>query len=340
MSTQTPAAAASRRDNLHVSDIAAILGKSVRRTALDVYRAKLGLELDITTPDIQRGRKFEDIAADCWMERTGLECVAEDHPIVHPRLPFLLGHIDRRVTSDGNQLELKCPRVARFWRIKADGLEIDYILQGQGYAMIEKKTLVHWGLFCADNMEVLPFQIAAEPSLWPTIESEMDRFWNEHVLPGVPPPAANYFDQEKLVIDKIKGEVELRDDVEFVEAARLLREAALIVDDGEGLFEEQKERILGMVEKKIGKYADSAGHIRLSYYECGGKSSLKTDELKRARPLQLDKVVAWLQSKTGDRVSSSVVDELVAECELKLDDFTKTGEPYRVFRPTYPKERS
>lgn len=320
-----------RREYLGMSDIAALFNRSdFGKTPLDVYREKVGLAMFSESNDSKRGKKLETIAADEFTERTGMAVAVEAQPLVHPRLPFLRGHIDRRVLATGRALELKCPRSGKFYRIQNEGLTSGFIFQGQGYLLLEGAPMMHWGIFCADTWEMLPFELEASPTIMTRIEETAERFWNENVLKRVPPKGVNDSDKEALIIDRVGGELNLRTDEPFIDAGRLLREAAAIIDDGKLLWDLAKARVLTAIASKFGKY--QGGPLRLNYFESKGRTTLDKDRLLAARPIDLVKLVPWLEQKMTEPPD---VTELVTECSLDLLEFFKTGEPFPVFKPSY-----
>lgn len=323
-----------RREYLGITDVAALLNKSDRgRTALDVYREKVGLADYTETPDSKRGKKLEAIAAEEWSEATGKTVVREPKALIHPRLGFLRGHLDFRVKETKRPLEIKCPRSSRFHRIKGEGLPASHIIQGQGYALLDEAPSIDWGIFCADVWVIIPFTLTTDKRLGLRIEDAADRFWNEHVLPMKPPKAVNDADKENLELDKVGGELEIRDDMDYLEAGRLLREAKRILDDGDELFELAKQRVLLAIANKIGKY--QGGCLRLNYFETKGRTSFKKDRLIEAKPLDLPKVAQWLSKEFGVINDTALIELLVTECGLDISEFQSRGEPYPVFRPTY-----
>lgn len=323
-----------RRAYLGASDIGPLFNRGeFGRTKLDVYREKVGQKAFLETPDTRRGKRLEAIAAEEWSLDTGQEVRFERRVLVHPRLDFLRGHIDRRVVVANRPLELKCPRSGKYYRIKADGLPDAYVLQGQTYALLDNAEAIDWGIFCADSWEIATFSLPANKTIQNKIEEVAARFWFENVLPRVPPAPVNKNDKEVLdTFERVGAEVQLVTNQEYIDAARLLREADKIIDDGEMLKEMAKQRIIAAIGMKFGKY--SGGCLRLNYYGTKGKTSFDKKKLAESRPLDLTKVIKWLEERTGE-MNTELVNKLIDQCALDLAEFETRGDPGSVFRPYY-----
>lgn len=147
------------------SDMPAILGLDEYTGPWDVYdRIVLGEWKDATGADVRRGNRQEGNARECFVENFGIE-VHELPMLEHPEDPRLVTDVDGVALRpaewpdtvkqsplwepildlDGpGWVEIKCPRVARFYRYKEQGLPRPYIVQGQHHGLV---TGLSWGVF-------------------------------------------------------------------------------------------------------------------------------------------------------------------------------------------------
>lgn len=291
----------SRRSYLGCSELGAVMGVDPYKTPLDVFNQKLGLvEPFQGNRHTERGEKLEAIAAKEYTEKTGRSLRRRSEALVHPELEFFRGHIDRLVVGQERIAEIKCPSQGSFAKIKREGPPVSWILQLQGYLLLSGKSAGEYIVFNADQWELVTFEVAAEPALFPSIEAAARDFWN-HVRSRIPPePVAA--DKAKIEFANVAGEVVKRTDPEFATAAEELFDAYHLRKDADALYEFAKDRLKAVVGG-LGKY-EGAG-LRLHYAMQEGRKTFDYKALARTHP------------------------------ELDLDPFFKTGSPFEVFKPVF-----
>lgn len=260
---------------LGATDLAAILGVDEHKTPLDVYNEKLGLVPPFEgNKQTERGQKLEDIAAHEYAGQTGRKVHRRSTELVHPKYEFIRGHVDRRVVGDKRPVEIKCPSRGMFYKLKREGLPNSWIVQMQTYLGLDGSAVGDFAPFCADAWELLPFEVHADPELFEKIEHAAVFFWEEYVLKGVPPPAIAA-DKPMIEFAKVGGEVAIREDAEFLEAAQILQEAKQLERDGKELLDLAKQRIKSAVAGKFGKYR--GGCLKALHYSLS-QGHLKFDK--------------------------------------------------------------
>lgn len=330
--TSETAFLADRPNYIGASEVAAIMGLDPDKTPLQVYNEKVGLAEPFQgNRHTKRGKRLEQIAAEEFTADQGIELYAEPTELAHPVYSFIRGHIDRRERPDGRPHEIKCPSLGMFSKVKREGLPVKWIVQLQMYMGMDRSTVGRWNVFCSDQWEALPFEVHAEPDLYRLATEKVNRFWNEHVLPRVPPKPAKA-DEELIKVEQVGGEVIRRNDPEFVEAAQLLRHAIELRKDNEMLFEMAKQWLLSAIDEKCGKY--EGGSVRLYYSEQNGKMSFDKKTLAACHPIDRAKIALWLLGQTEMLgKTTQELDAVLKECELDISDFEKRGAPFKVFRP-------
>jgi len=140
------------------SDTGAILGISPYKTPLQLYREKIGEEVEEITPEKQkifnRGKRFEPVVAEMMIDELtdrghDVEVVARNERYNDPEHPFLSAEIDMELIIDNETVnaEIKTvhPFAAKDWGdINTDEIPVHYIAQILHGQMItgRKKTVV------------------------------------------------------------------------------------------------------------------------------------------------------------------------------------------------------
>ena len=296
-----------RQSGLGGSDASAIAGLNPYRTPLDVYHEKISdLEPDDPNWRMEWGLIAEPIAADLYAKKTG-RAIRRQPLRRHSEYEFLIANVDRQimagtadVTSPG-ALEIKCPGIGHFSKIKAHGLPDYAVLQLQHYLGVLDYS---WGSFAIFNSESGPpihFDMSADQELIENLFERERDFWLNHVVPRIPPP--EIIDADNLNIPQIEGDVITIDEPEWREAARDLQDAVQLKKTAMELEKYSKE-ILQKLMDDLGADAVEIPDLARFYYRThDGRTSWK---------------------KTAEK--------LAMESGLPLSQFLEVGKPYRSFR--------
>lgn len=291
-----------RQSYVGASEVAAIMGLSRYETPLDIFHRKMGLSPDFEdNPHIRRGNRLEHIAAEYYTEQTGHKLRRYTEALVHPEMLYFRGHVDRIVVGEKRIWEGKCPSVAAFRKMQRDGLSESYIIQAQALMGLGGYPVLTWDVFCADVWDAAVFDIEFNPAIYERIESAVRDFWQNHVIPKIPPDADGKSDIE---FDRIGGQdITRREDESFTKKAAALAEASQLKSDAESLYEVAKQDVLDAVEGIPGIY--EGGGLRLYYTEQPGR-------------VTLDK-------------------KAMAADGIDLTKYEKHGKPFPSFRPYFTK---
>lgn len=294
---------AERRHSIGGSDIAAILGVDIYKTPLDLYNEKLGLVQPFEgNKHTQRGQRLEAMAADLYTELYGLKVRRKNQVLVHSEYSFLTGHIDRVAVGEKRIIEIKCPSVASYRKVQREGFPAGWIAQLQWYLFLSGYPVGTWVLFCADQFDLITFDVQADPELHEAMLTQAIKFWEEHVIPQVPPSPVDA-DKPKIEFQRVGGVIVHRDDPQFADAAELLRDAYSLKAESDELMRLAKTRMKEVVEGEFGKY-EGAG-LRLSYYQSAGHKSFDKKRLAVEHP------------------------------EIDLSLYENQGAPFEVFKPFF-----
>lgn len=231
-----------RKNYIGGSDIAAILGFSQYRSAIDVYLEKTSAETNNNaTEAAERGLFFEDGVAKIYEEKTGFKVEIESNVIYHPEHKFLAANIDRWV--DDKKYILEC-KTAHFMKSKEWGEEYTdqipdaYLYQVAHYAAIcdvpKVDIAVAIGRFDDWNvpeLDILNYLKSCDNRIYTYIRNrELEdkiikiacNFWNNHVLKGIPPVPTSINDTSALY--PIGTNLTLEADSEISQKVAMLKE--------------------------------------------------------------------------------------------------------------------
>lgn len=178
-----------RRTGLGSSDVAAIVGVNPYKTAHDVYLDKRGLSEDQPPTLATRiGHIAEGLIAELYSEETG--ATLDTSPSVrHPEHDWYVGTPDRLVRGMRRGVEIKWVgwRVAPAWEREEDGVpdyvrtQCEWLMGLTGYEEWDVPAILG-----GDEFRI--YRLRHNPALLDVLRSRAERFWFDHVLPGVPPP--------------------------------------------------------------------------------------------------------------------------------------------------------
>lgn len=195
------------------SDVAAILGVSPWRSAVDLW-------LDKVTPRQEngqnmaakrRGTRLEPYILDMIREEHGLVIVRNNQRYIDKETPFFAcevdaeGHEPEIVYADESCLdnfEIKTvhPFKAKEWGEEAtDQLPIHYVAQAQWGLGITDRRFCR--VFALIGDELKPYVIERDDELIKIMREKSIEFWNQYVIPKIQPPI-NY--QHKDVLETLK----------------------------------------------------------------------------------------------------------------------------------------
>ena len=201
-----------RRKGIGGSDAAAIMGISPFRTARDIYYNKLNIAPQENSEEnwvaLKMGHLLEDLVAEIFSHKTGLEVFQIKRMFQHPLHKFMLADVDYFVSlPDGGTaiLEIKTTNYnarSNWWE---DGKEIVppyYEAQGRHYMAVMNLEEVYFCCLYGNNEdEVIIRHIERDR----TYESELifleECFWRENVLAGNPPA---YTEDGELIQQSLK----------------------------------------------------------------------------------------------------------------------------------------
>lgn len=317
---------AERRTGIGGSDIAAIVGADFDRTPLDVYNEKMGLAPPApTNPHIRRGVLFEPIARQMYIEQTGNKVAVaglrrmRDHEIV-------IGHVDGLVAArDGvpaGVLEIKCPGIGMWGKIKREGLPMKWVLQAQWYMAVTSRKWCDVAVFNAEFAELHVLRVDADSDLQRQLVERAEIWWTTHIVRQSPPTT----DVEPIVLPAWDGRVAKRTDEEWGAAVEAYRAAKEVYDASEALVAAGKDRLLELMGADA--VVEGAG-VRIYNTPQDGRLSFDRKLLENLKPLDRAKVFEALAE--AHDVPDAVI-KAIGDCSLDLSKLERRGKPFTTFR--------
>lgn len=206
-----------RSKHIGSSDIAAIIGVSPWKTALQLYEEKLGISEPEYNPEkeirLRRGTRFEPLIVAQYEEEYGAEIVAKNVRYTHPEYEFLAAEIDAEQDMTGGMrlgeimnVEIKSASSFMSKKFGEQGTDDipDYYAAQVTYGMLctGRRNARLVVLLGTDDLRT--YDIPYDEDLGNYLEQEAVNFWNNHILAKVPPIPRTREDA-KLVLDRISG---------------------------------------------------------------------------------------------------------------------------------------
>lgn len=178
-----------RREHLGSSDMAAVLGVSPFATAYDVWLEKTGQLQEQPENDVlYTGRMLEDGVLNFAEDKLGrlqrnVTC-GDDKEI-------LRANVDALIVESGQPVEAKTSSLFRYsssdWGPdESDEVPDHIIIQTQVHMICTDQDICHVPALIGLRGLVM-FHVSRQEKLVKTIQTEAERFWNENVMPGIPP---------------------------------------------------------------------------------------------------------------------------------------------------------
>lgn len=178
-----------RAQGIGGSDAAAIAGLNPWKSPMGVYLEKVGEIKDDDEPSEAAywGSTLEEVVAREFTRRTGLKVRRRNAILRSSKHPFMLANVDRLVVGDQVPLECKTAgaRAAADWD---DGRVPDYyMIQLQHYLAVTGAPYGYIAVLIG-GQRFLYQRIERDDELIQYLVQIERNFWENHVIPRVPPP--------------------------------------------------------------------------------------------------------------------------------------------------------
>lgn len=326
----------------------------------ELYLDKTGDVVDDqeVTADMERGRVYEDIAAERYELLTGRK--TRRLPMrVHPDYPWLLTDIDRQIlanTGEGQRqdgspylvtetgaLEIKCPRWHVISRYKGHGLPDRIIWQVQQHMLVTGYPYCAFAAYDAVGLSILEWDIEADLGMQERILEEAERFWHDHVLERVP-PQSDEVPVAGVAIPQIEGEYIIHEDEEWAEAAELFKEVKPMKTETEAAYRAVSARLKKLAAGRYGRHEGAGVSATLTLVDGRVNWKATVDAIDDALPLDKEllkkllvdeEFIHWVveQHSKGMTLSDGTIQNLINSLTLDVRKFTVRSDPSDTFTP-------
>lgn len=273
-----------RKTYIGGSDLGSILGINNFRTELDVYFEKTaeGIAEDTASEAAYWGNVLEGVVAQEYAKRTGFKIEKPAGLIRHKQYPFIACNLDYWVIDDqGNSHILEC-KTANQMKVTCWGEEgtnqipESYLYQVAYYAAITGVNRVDIAVLIG-GQDFRIYRYDKNEVMEDKLLRVAQKFWNNHVLAGVPPKPRTQEDAAKLY-PKANG-LEVRANDAILEKVCVLQD---LKAHEKTISEEIKDLQLCikdyMQENEV--LVGEEGHCYATWKNSKGRASLDTNKLK------------------------------------------------------------
>ena len=190
-----------RRDHMGATDFAPILDIDPYRTRLDVYLEKRGEAEPITeTEAMFWGKDLEERICRRWSVRNNKKIRRRNQRIIHPKHPWLGGHIDRDVVGLPEGLEAKLSSADGWGPDGSADIPEHYVPQPHICMAVTgaerwNVTALLWSFGPPKQQD---YVIERDEELIGILIEAGERFMMDHVRKGVPPDPTSSDQASKL----------------------------------------------------------------------------------------------------------------------------------------------
>lgn len=194
---------AQRKKGIGGSDIAAILGVSKFKTALDVYLSKTTDQPEQKGEHLYWGHALENPIIDRFVQDTGALVIRQPEMRRHPDYEWAIANADALIMNGDTIeaiLEIKTSSAfkSREWGADdTDEVPIEYIAQVQWYMWIYNLQEAYIAALIGGN-QYRQYHITRDDELIAMLAEKAQAFWQNHVIPRIPPQPQNGEDAQKL----------------------------------------------------------------------------------------------------------------------------------------------
>lgn len=190
-----------RKSGIGGSDVAAVLGVSKWKTPYQLWLDKTSDKVEEKESDLLHfGQALEQVIADEYALRNNVKVLRRNQMFRHTEHPELIANIDRYIVG-GKILECKTCDAYASSKFGEGGDEVpdEYILQVQHYMHVTGYHEADLAVLIGGN-KYRQFILKYDPKLANYAADKCVEFWNDYVVPQVPPPAtanddlASYYD--------------------------------------------------------------------------------------------------------------------------------------------------
>jgi len=278
----------------------------------ELWNQKMGIAGDDKpTPPMLRGTALEPTVATLYAGETERKVHRVNAILRHPDHDWMIGNVDRQIVGVKGRkpgiLEIKCPGLRTFGKIKREGIPDYYQLQMQHYLAVTGRTWGAFAIFNAEMWELIHFDVERDDELIELIIERDEAFW-QLVQDGTPPEEKALTNPDIPPLQTGMELVQIESDG-WARAVEDLRAAREILAEVKDLEESAKERLQNLMTVNGASAAEGSG-LRVYWKEQPGRETFDHRAFAKKHP------------------------ELIEA----MKPYFKQGNPIRSFRPYFLRE--
>lgn len=263
------------------SDIAAIMGMSRYKTALDVYLQKIGIAPQQDDSwELGRGRALEPLLRQHYANKTGRTVVVPKEQLVHPDHVFIRYSPDGICPEEHRLQEFKTASYNAEWGDEfSDSIPHEYLLQVQHGMLVTGYPIADVTVSIGGNAPRY-FEVVADEEIQTFILEECIEFWHRVETKQPPPPATNG-DVAKMYRAALGRRALVTDQI--AEELKELRNVRAQIDELEEVKEAHEVKIKNFMGE-ADTLVNASGEVLATWREQKGASRIDNDLLRKAYP--------------------------------------------------------
>lgn len=196
-----------RQTGIGGSDVAAILGYSKYKTALDVFLSKTTEQPELQSEHLYWGHALEAPISERFSQETGYKIFRQPEIKRHPKHNWAIANADGLILDPQTQnpigiLEIKTSNAFKTsdWsqdENDPDGIPIEYLAQVQWYLEIFDLDLAYLAVLIGGN-NYRHYRIERDREVAENLIEQCGKFWHNNVLTNTPPKPQTANDLIKL----------------------------------------------------------------------------------------------------------------------------------------------
>ncbi len=187
-----------RKKGIGGSDVAAVLGLSKYKTALDVYLDKTTDEITVKESEaLRQGKDLEPYVASRFTEETGLKVYQKNEILQHPEYPYIIANIDYFI--EGIPAFLECKTTANKYNSFdfKNNIKLEYYCQVMHYLGVTGYPKAYLAVLVFGEGFYI-HEIERDEEDIKSIINICKDFWENHVMKNIPPEPEKYQMQNKI----------------------------------------------------------------------------------------------------------------------------------------------
>lgn len=271
-----------RRKGIGGSDAAAVAGLSPWKSPVEVWLEKTGqVEPEEPGEAAYWGTVLEDVVAQEFSKRTGFKVRRRNAILKHPQYEWMIANVDRMLVGSSEGLECKTTSAFQAKEWEGDEIPAQYIVQVQHY-MAVTGAKAWWLAVLIGGQKFIHKRIERDDELiQQLIEIERD-FWENHVVPGIPPELDGSSASTELVKRMYPRATLSKIDLPS-KAKELIEELEALEEELKPL-EERKDEIKNKLKQMLGEHEEGRIGNTVVVWKNIESKRIDTNRLKQEKP--------------------------------------------------------